>query len=100
MLIDWECADIDIPETDIGRLFSGCSFTKEQQNIFLKEYYENIPSGDIINRISSIKIVLDFFRIIENYCILKRKVFDAKEMLNDLEKYENELNTIKEKICP
>lgn len=98
MLIDWECADIDIPETDIGRLFSWCVFTKQQQNIFLHEYYGKLPSDDILKRIWSIKIVLDFFRIIENYCILKRKEFNAIEMINDLEKYEKELNQLKIEI--
>jgi hypothetical protein len=51
MLIDRECADIDIPETDIGRLFSGCVFTKEQQNIFLHEYYGKTPSDEILKKI-------------------------------------------------
>ena len=98
MLIDWECADIDIPETDIGRLFSGCTFTKEQQNIFLHEYYGKIPSDEILKRIWSIKIVVDFFRIIENYCIHKRKEFNTIAMINDLEKYEKELNQLKIEI--
>ncbi len=95
MLIDWECSDIDIPETDIGRLFSWCTFTKEQQDIFLKEYYGKIPAEDIMNRILSIKIVLDFFRIIENYCIYKRKPFNALNMLDDLNQYQKNLEVIK-----
>lgn len=99
VLIDWECAGLDIPETDIGRLFAGGNFTKDQQNIFLKEYYKNIPSDDIMNRILSIKIVLDFFRIIENYCIHKRKQFNAVDMLNEINKYQKKLEVIK-KNCP
>lgn len=100
MLIDWECSGLDIPETDIGRLFAGCAFTQDQQDIFLKTYYGDLPKSEVMGRILSVKIVLDFFRIIENYCILKRKVFNAENMLKDLEKYEKELEKTKEKICP
>lgn len=100
MLIDWECAGIDISETDIGRLFAGCSFTDNQQDIFLQTYYGNIPQNEIIYRILAVKTVLDFFRIIENYCMLKRKIFNVENMLYDLENYEKELEKIKKKICP
>ena len=76
-LIDWECAGTDIPETDIGRLFSGCEFTNEQQHLFLSEYYQTQPNDIILNKILAVRTVLDFFRIIEDYCIHKRKILDA-----------------------
>lgn len=98
MLIDWECAGIDIPETDIGRVFAGCAFTQNQQDTFLKTYYGDLPKSEIMGRILSVKIVLDFFRIIEDYCISKRKVFNAKGMLHDLEKYIEELGKIRKKM--
>jgi hypothetical protein len=41
---------------------------------------------------------LDFFRIIENYCIHKRKERNAMEMIHDLEKHEKELNQLKIEI--
>lgn len=88
-LIDWECAEIDIPETDIGRLFSGCVFTYEQQQIFLSEYYESKPGKDVLNKIYAVKTVLDFFRIIEDYCIYKRKPLKATNFLTDLEKFKH-----------
>lgn len=83
-LIDWECAGIDIPETDIGRLFSGCQFNKRQQKLFLKEYFKKAVSRDVLDRIMSVKLVLDFFRIIADYCAHKRKKFVAAEMIKDL----------------
>lgn len=98
MLIDWECAGIDIPETDIGRLFSGCVLNEKQQNVFLKEYYGDMPSKDILNRILAVKIVLDFFRIVENYCIHQRKEFDAMAMINDLDEYQKNLKMLKIKL--
>jgi len=95
MLIDWECAGVDIPETDIARLFSGCKFTKKQQDRFLREYYNSATSKETLNRILAIRTVLDFFRIIEDYCILKRKKFNVENMLSDLNKYQKSLDVLK-----
>lgn len=91
MLIDWECGGSDIPETDIGRLFSGCEFTEEQQNVVLKSYYGNMPEKIIIQRILAIKKVLDFFHILEDYITLRRKEWSADNMLKDLLKYEEQM---------
>ncbi|MCR4286123.1 MAG: aminoglycoside phosphotransferase family protein [Candidatus Kaiserbacteria bacterium] len=91
-LIDWECAGTDIPETDIGRLFSGCEFTNEQQHLFLSEYYQTQPNDIILNKILAVRTVLDFFRIIEDYCIHKRKILDASSMLSDLQKFKSTFN--------
>lgn len=88
MLIDWECAGSDISETDIGRLFSGCEFSDEQQNIFLKSYYENPPEKIVIQRILAVKKVLDFFHILEDYIILKRKEWNPDNMLTELLEFE------------
>ena len=91
-LIDWECAGVDIRETDIGRLFSGCSFSEEQQNVFLKAYYRNVPNEITIQRILAVKKVLDFFHILEDYIILKRKKWDADKMLAELLDYEKTID--------
>ena len=91
MLIDWECAGVDLPETDLGRLFSGCEFSTAEQNAFLKTYYEVTPTEIVLQRIMAIKKVLDFFHILEDYILLKRKAWNADEMLNDLLEYENNL---------
>lgn len=99
-LIDWECADIDIPETDIGRLFSGCEFTCEQQEVFLSEYYETQPKNNTQNKTLAIKTVFDFFRIIEDYCIYKRKVMDASSMLSDLTKFRSTFIETRNKLNP
>lgn len=93
-LIDWECAGSDIPETDIGRLFSGCQFTETQQNIFLKLYYGNMPGDLPIQKIMAVKKVLDFFHILEDYIILKRKTWEPDNMLAELIKYEQQMNNI------
>lgn len=98
MLIDWECAGVDIPETDIGRLFSGCVLNEKQQGIFLKEYYGDTSSKDILNRILAVEIVLDFFRILEDYCIHQRKEFNAEAMINDLDEYQKNLELLKIKL--
>lgn len=90
-LIDWECAGSDIPESDIGRLFSGCKFTKKQQNLFLKTYYKNLPNKFTIQKIQSIKKVLDFFHILEDYIILKRKPWNSENMLSELLEYEQSI---------
>ncbi|MDX9970399.1 MAG: phosphotransferase [Candidatus Gracilibacteria bacterium] len=87
-LIDWECAGSDIPETDIGRLFSGCEFTKKQQDIFLKTYYKGHPEKIVLQRIFAVKKVLDFFHILEDYILLKRKPRNSDNMLKELLKYE------------
>jgi thiamine kinase-like enzyme len=91
MLIDWECAGVDLPETDLGRLFSGCEFSTAKQNTFLKAYYGELPTKIIVQRIAAIKKVLDFFHIIEDYILIKRKPWNADKMLDDLLKYENNL---------
>lgn len=90
-LIDWECAGSDIPETDIGRLFSGCVFSNEQQTLFLKTYYGKIPDKLVMERILAVKKVLDFFRILEDYIILKRKKWNAENMLRELLEFERQL---------
>ena len=92
MLIDWECAGSDIPETDIGGLFSGCEFTEEQQDIFLKSYYGNPPEKLILQRILAVKKVLDFFHILEDYIILKRKEWHPDNMLTELLEYEKQMD--------
>ena len=90
-LIDWECAASDILETDIGRLFAGCAFTESQQELFLSHYFSGSIENRVRERIMSIKIVLDFFRIIEDYILLKRKDWDAKAMLHELVSFEAQL---------
>ncbi len=87
-LIDWEYSGSDIPETDIGRLFSGCQFSEKQQALFLSQYYANPPDTNAQARIMSIKTVLDFFRIIEDYVLLKRKDWNAEAMLEELIEFE------------
>lgn len=92
---------MNIPESDIGRLFSGCTFTDGQQDIFMDEYYQSSrPSAETVNRILCIKITLDFFRIIENYCIHKGKTFDADAMIRDLEEYRQKLRSMKNRTSP
>ncbi|MFH1620465.1 MAG: phosphotransferase [Patescibacteria group bacterium] len=93
-LIDWEYSGSDIPETDIGRLFAGCDFTKEQQEIFLSHYFVEPPGIKSHERILSVKLVLDFFRILEDYIILKRKDWDAEAMLGELFTFEDKLDKI------
>lgn len=92
MLIDWECAGSDIPETDIGRLFSGCEFTEQQQKVFFESYYERLPEEIIIQRILAVKKVLDFFHILEDYIILKRKAWNPDNMLTELLEYEKQMD--------
>lgn len=87
-LIDWEYSGSDIPETDIGRLFSGCNFTEKQQELFLSCYYTTPPDTNTRARIMSVKTVLDFFRIIEDYILLKRKDWNAEAMLKELNEFE------------
>jgi thiamine kinase-like enzyme len=88
LLIDWECAGSDIPETDIGRLFSGCQFTQEQEELFLARYYPGEPGSVMRDRIATVRTVLDFFRIIEDYILLKRRPWNAEDMRRDLENFE------------
>ena len=90
-LIDWECAGSDIPETDIGRLFSGCQFTNMQEKLFLQHYYPTSPKSKTLERIATVKTVLDFFRILEDYILLKRKKWDALAMKKELEIFLNRL---------
>lgn len=91
-LIDWEYSGSDVPETDIGRLFAGCDFTKEQQELFLSEYFTEPLNIKTLERIMSVKIVLDFFRILEDYILLKRKDWDANAMLSELLAFEDQLS--------
>ncbi|MES2225120.1 MAG: phosphotransferase [Patescibacteria group bacterium] len=91
VLIDWECAGSDIPETDIGRLFSGCQFTKEQETLFLKHYYNGNVEEISLQRIHAVKTVLDFFRIIEDFILLRRKEWNPNEMILELQKFEKNL---------
>lgn len=88
MLIDWECAGSDIAETDIGGLFSGCEFTEMQQSLFLKFYYGKMLDKLVVQRILAVKKVLDFFHILEDYIILKRKEWNPENMLLELLEYE------------
>ena len=91
-LIDWEGAGVDIPETDIGRLFSGASLTPEQEAQFLGRYYESEPTALQREQIQSIRKVLDFFRIIEDYILLKRKPWNAQSMLEEISIFESTLH--------
>ena len=88
MLIDWECATSDIHETDIWRLFAGCSFTEKQQKLFLENYYDKNINNINLDRIYAVKKVLDFFKIFEDYVSLKRKEWCADNMLIELLEYE------------
>lgn len=97
-LIDWECGGVDIPETDIGNLFAGCKLNKKNQKLFLNTYYKNKPDPVVIERIYAIKQVLDFFSIIEDYIILKRKKWDADKMLNELLIFEKNFNLSQKKF--
>lgn len=90
-LIDWECAGSDIPETDIGRIFSGCQFTQEQEELFLRHYYSGEPELITRDRIASVRIVLDFFRILEDYILLKRKEWNPQAMKDELESFERHI---------
>jgi thiamine kinase-like enzyme len=68
--IDWECAGDDIRETDIGRLFSGFQFSNKQKALFMREYFlDEIITPEIVSRISAVEVVLNFFRILDQYCI-------------------------------
>lgn len=88
-LIDWECAGSDIPETDIGRLFSGCQLSIKQRENFLHTYYGNNISNDTRLKINAVAHILDFFRIIEDFILLKRKDWDANAMIAELQKFED-----------
>jgi len=92
-LIDWECGGVDTPETDIGNLFAGCKLNKKHQKLFLDTYYKKKPEPVIIERIYAVKKVLDFFGIIEDYIILKRKKWDANKMLKELLDFEKSLDS-------
>lgn len=88
ILVDWECGGSDIPEMDIGNVFAGCKLSKKHQNLFLKTYYKKIPDTVIIERIYAIKKVLDFFGIMDDYILQKRKKWDAKKMKEELLEFE------------
>lgn len=90
-LIDWECAGSDILETDIGRLFSGCQFTDDQQELFLQHYY-GTTQPIVRERIDAVKTVLDFFRILEDFILLKRKPWNAIAMKDEIVRFEMRLN--------
>ncbi len=96
-LIDWECAGIDIPETDIGRLFAGCQLDGEQQKVFMDRYYGNDKDVVAIERIMNVKHVLDFFRIIEDYILLKRREWDANAMIAELHGFEERFHKATDK---
>ncbi len=87
-LVDWECGGVDIPETDIGNLFAGCRLSRLHQRLFLRVYYGATPDPMALERIYAIKKVLDFFAIMEDYLLLKRKKWDADRMLADLMMFE------------
>ncbi len=93
-LIDWEYSGVDIPETDIGRLFSGCQFSDEQLELFLKEYYGKAPEEIVRKRIMAVKTVLDFFRIIEDFILLKRLPWNAEQMKSRLLVFSKHLEEI------
>lgn len=90
-LIDWECAGSDVPEIDIGRLFSGCQFTKDQEKLFLTRYYSAAPEPILREGISAVRTVLDFFRILEDYILLKRKPWNPLAMKEELERFEKRI---------
>lgn len=88
VLIDWEYASSDVAETDIGRLFAGIDLSKKQQDLFLDRYYSKTPDSIMLERIYSVKKVLDFFGIIDDYILQGRKKWSAKNMRDDLLDYE------------
>ncbi len=90
-LIDWECAGSDVPETDIGRLFAGCQFTQNQEELFLSRYFQGNVSHLSRKRIEAVKTILNFFRILEDYILLARKPWDPERMKGELELFENSL---------
>lgn len=94
--IDWECAGYDIRETDIGRLFSGFEFTDEQKSVFTREYFlDEIISPDVISKINAIKIALDFFRILDQYCIRKIVLWNAQFFEKEYELWYREFTKLK-----
>lgn len=83
-LIDFECAGLDCIETDIGRLFAGCDFTDEQCTIFIDEYFTgNKPDELVMARINAVRIVLEFFGIIDQYCSRKTKIWNYDNFVAD-----------------
>lgn len=94
-LIDWECAGSDIPESDIGRLFAGCRFNKRQEELFLKNYFPTKPNEIVLKRIASIKMVIEFFNIIDDYILHNRKKWNAEAMFGDLLRYEKRHSFLK-----
>ena len=93
-LIDWEGSTYDIPESDIGRLFSGCDFTTKQQELFLMTYYTDMPDKITLRKILAIKTVLDFFKIFEDYILHKRKKWDSHKMLSEILDFEDGLGEL------
>lgn len=90
-LIDWELAGSYLPETDIADAFSGCRFTPQQENWFLEHYYPDGSDQIALDRIYSVKKVLDFFRIMEDYIILHRKPWSVEAMLQEVLQFEKSL---------
>lgn len=87
-LIDWEGGGSDIPEVDIGNFFADSRLTKSQQQLFLKTYYGRAVDAQHLERIYAVKKVLDFFRIIDDYILNKRKAWDANRMRNEILRFE------------
>ncbi|MEK7647790.1 MAG: phosphotransferase [Patescibacteria group bacterium] len=90
-LIDWEGGGSDIPEVDIGNFFADSRLTKMQQQLFLKTYYGRAVDAQHLERIYAVKIVLDFFRIMDDYMLNKRKAWDANRMRNEILRFEKTL---------
>lgn len=94
--IDWECAEYDIRETDIARLFSGFQFSDDQRVVFLDEYFQDeIITSEIISRISAVEVVLNFFRILDQYCIRKIVPWNAQFFEKEYELWYREFTKLK-----
>ena len=51
-----------------------------------------MPEELVLQRILAVKKVLDFFHILEDYIILKRKVWNPDNMLMKLLEYEKQMD--------
>ncbi len=87
-LIDWEGGGSDIPEVDVGNFFADSRLTKAQQNLFLKTYYGRTVMPLHLERIYAVKKVLDFFRIMDDYLLNKRKPWNATRMRDEILRFE------------